>query len=234
MGAAAGQAIGAGLGAVGGIYNTIQGAKQARDAQDALENYQRQELNNVAEGLQVSTLGSDLQREEQSRLASSQMQTAREGGARTIIGGLGRIQQGNQMVNRQIAADLDMQQRAIDQMRAEDEARIRSMQENREIADIGALSSQINAGNQMKASGISQITQAGSMAGNMFSKGNPTEAMVGGFTTSGSPSNVVSGTNFQSSVDQRFNPNYQLDSYGQPSTYINPFSLKNPYLPTKR
>lgn len=156
------------LGVVGGISNLISGAKQSNDAKRALENYDRQKLENVAEGLTVSTLGADLQREEQARLASNQVQTAREGGTRTMIGSLGRIQQGNQMVNRQIGADLDVQQKAIDQMRAEDEARIRAIQENRELADIGALSSQINAGEQTRVNGISQGIQGLSMLGNTF------------------------------------------------------------------
>lgn len=166
MGAAT--AASAGLGIVGGISNMISGAKQASDAKNALENYERQKLENVAEGLQVSTLGSDLQREEQARLASSQVASAREGGARTMIGGLGRVQQGNQLVNRQIGADLDAQQKAIDQMRAEDEARIRAIQENREIADVAALSSQYNTGQQVKANGMSQGIQGLSTLGSAF------------------------------------------------------------------
>lgn len=229
----AGAAVSGGLGLVGGIYNTIQGAKQSNDAKNALENYNRQDLNNVADGLQVSTLGSDLQREEQSRLASSQVQALREGGSRTM-GQLGRVSQANQMVNRQIGADLDMQQKQIDQMRAEDEARIRAIQENREIGDISALSSQINTGEQMKANGISQGIQGVSMIGNAFAPRVAQDVQYGNqYTTSGSPSGSANAL-YQSPTENRMNTNYQMDSYGQPSTYINPFSLRNPYQPTKR
>jgi len=231
MGIATG--LSAGLGVVSGISSMISGAKQANDAKKALEDYERQDLNNVAEGLQVSTLGSDLQREEQSRLASSQVQALREGGARTM-GQLGRVTQGNQMVNRQIAADLDAQQKQIDQMRAEDEARIRAIRENREIADVGALSSQINAGEQTRVNGISQGIQGLSTLGNTFAGrfGNQNN-YESGYTTSGDP-NVITDTNFQSPADQRFNPNYQLDSKGQPGDYINPFSYVNRFRATKR
>ena len=233
MGAGAASAAGGILGAGVGIYNTIQGAKQARDAKRALENYQRQQLTNVAEGLQVSTLGSDLQREEQSRLASGQVGALREGGTRALIGGLGRVAQGNQMVNRQIAADLDAQQKAIDQMRAEDDVRIRNMQENREIGDINALSSQYTAGQQTQANGLSQAVQGISSGLGAIGGGAGATEAAGGFTTSGSPMNMVNET-FQSQSFQQSNPFYTQDSYGQPSTYINPFSLRNPYLPTKR
>lgn len=220
-------AASAGLGIVSGISNMISGAKQSRDAKNALENYERQKLENIADGLQVSTLGSDLQREEQSRIASSQVNALRESGSRGLIGGLGRVQQGNQMVNRQIGADLDMQQKAIDQMRAEDEARIRSMQENREIADVSALSSQINTGEQVKANGISQGIQGVSMLGNAFAPKTADSAYgQSPYTTSGSP---TGGTidSFQSPIEQQNNPYYNMRSAGQPNPNINynPFSF---------
>ena len=154
----------AGVGALASGIQAISGAKQKRDAQQELENYQRQELTNVAEGLQVSTLGADLQREEQARLASTQVDALQGAGARGLIGGLGRVEAGSQMVNRQIGADLDAQQKQIDQMRAQDEANIRGMQEQREASDIAGLSSQYNAGNAMMWEGIGGITQAASSA----------------------------------------------------------------------
>ena len=152
-----GSAVAGGLGAGVGLFQTIKGAKQSRDAQNALENYQRQQLENVAEGLQVSTLGADLQREEQARLAATQVDALKGGGSRAIIGGLGRVEAGNQAVNRQIGADLDMQQKQIDQMRAEDERRIQGMIEQRQNQDISALSSQYNTGQQNMMSGFGNI-----------------------------------------------------------------------------
>lgn len=152
-----GSAVAGGLSAGVGLFQAIKGAKQSRDAQNALENYQRQQLTNVAEGLQVSTLGADLQREEQARLAATQVDALKGGGSRAIIGGLGRVEVGNQAVNRQIGADLDMQQKQIDQMRAEDERRIQGMIEQRQNQDIAALSSQYNTGQQNMMSGFGNI-----------------------------------------------------------------------------
>jgi len=173
-------AASAGLGLVGGIYQTIQGAKEKRQAQDALDAYQRQELNNVAEGLQVSTLGSDLQREEQARLASGQVQAARESGTRGMLGSLGKIEAGNQRVMASTGADLDMQQKQIDQMRAEDEARIRSMQENREQNDINALSSQYQSGKQDQNMGFGNIVQSVGMFGRPPAEGVQKPYVEGG------------------------------------------------------
>lgn len=207
-----------------GIANMISGAKQSNDAKRALENYERQQLNNIAEGLQVSTLGADLQREEQARLASSQVQSAREGGARTMIGSLGKIQQGNQMVNRQIGADLDAQQKAIDQMRAEDEARIRAIQENREIADINALSSQINAGEQTRVNGISQGVQGLSMLGNTFASRYGGETpQVEEVDNQLTPQGTVTPSNYGARITSTL-----------PLSYYGGMNRSNYYQPTKR
>jgi hypothetical protein len=151
----------AGVGLLGSGYQAIKGAKDARDAKNALDNYQRQEFNNVAEGMQVSTLGADLQREEQARLAATQVGALQGAGVRGVLGGLGRVEAGNQILNRQIGAELDAQQKQIDQMYAQDEANIRNMQEQREMQDISGLSSQYNAGNQQMWQGIGGIAQTG-------------------------------------------------------------------------
>lgn len=159
-------AITGGLGVGMSIYDKIQGAKQKREARRALENIKRQPLTNIADGLQVSTLGSDLQKEEQARLASSQVSALQGAGTRGLIGGLGAVEAGNQNVNAKIAADLDMQQKQIDQIRAEDEARIRGMKEQRELADISALSSQYQAGSELDRMSTANAIQGLGMVAN--------------------------------------------------------------------
>jgi hypothetical protein len=150
-----------GIGLLGSGYQAIKGAQDARDAKNALNNYERQELSNVTEGLQVSTLGADLQREESARLAATQVGALQGVGARGVVGGLGRVEAGTQQLNRQIGADLDAQQKQLDQLYAQEQANIRGMQEQREQQDISGLSSQYNAGNQMMFQGIGGIAQTG-------------------------------------------------------------------------
>ena len=165
-----GAGIAGGMSVVGGAYNMIQGAKQRKDAKNELDNYKRQELKNVAEDLQVSTLGADRQREEQARLSANQIDALQGAGTRGIIGGLGRVEAGSQAVNADIAANLDEQQKQIDAMKSEDDARIRGIQENREIGDINALSSQYNAGNEAMQMGIGQTIGGSGAIANYFSK----------------------------------------------------------------
>jgi len=150
-----------GIGLLGSTFQAVKGIKDANDAKSALENYERQELTNVTEGLQVSTLGSDLQREESARLAATQVGALQGVGARGVVGGLGRVEAGNQQLNRQIGADLDAQQKQLDQLYAQEQANIRGMQEQREQQDISGLSSQYNAGNQMFFNGLGGIAQTG-------------------------------------------------------------------------
>jgi small-conductance mechanosensitive channel len=159
MGAAT--AIMGGIGVLGSAYQAIEGRRQAREARRALEDYLRQELLNPYENLQVSTMGADLQKEEQARLASSQVEALQGAGVRGVVGGLGRVEAGNQAVNRQIGADLDMQRKQIDQMIAQEDSRLLSIQEQREMQDISALSSQYNMGNQMFWGGLSGIGNVG-------------------------------------------------------------------------
>lgn len=161
-------AVSGGLGVGMGLYQTINGAKEKREAQRALENYQRQQLQNVYDNTAVSTLGADRQIENQARLASGQISALQGAGVRGLIGGLGRVEAGNQNVNQQIAADLDQQQKQIDFARAGDQANIRSMQENRENADIAALSSQYMAGKQDQNTGMGNIALGAGMLGNAF------------------------------------------------------------------
>ncbi len=160
--------VGAGL----GVYQTLEGAKQKEQARKALDEYKRQQLKNVGEDLRVSTLGTDTLREEQSKLTAQQIESLSGGGNRALVGGLGRIEAGNQAVNDRIAASLDEKQKEIDMIIAEDDARIRSMQENREIGDINALSSQYNAGNEAMQMGIGQaIGGVGAVANSVGNAG---------------------------------------------------------------
>lgn len=169
----------------GGAYQAISSAKQARDAKDALENLKIPEPVNVAEGLQVSTLGADLQREELGKQYSSGVDALRSGGIRGVIGGLGTLNAQQNLANRQIGADLDAQQKQIDQMRAQDEQRIQGVKEQRYQNDVAALSSQYNAGQQGMMQGISGVAQGIASGAQMVQSNNQFKDMMSAY--SGAP-----------------------------------------------
>ena len=167
MGAATAVSAGAGaLGAVtGGIQYFSEKANQKKIARE-IANMKEVPLTNVADGMQVSTLGSDLQKEQQAQLAATQTAALQDGGTRALLGGLGRVSANSQDVNATIAANLDQQQNQIEQIKAEDEANIRATKENRKNAKLAALSSQYNAASQNATQGLSNVVQGLGMAGN--------------------------------------------------------------------
>ena len=145
------------VGGIGAITKAVSGASEARRAREALANYRRQELRNVYEGLGVSTLGANLRREEAARMAATSIDALQASGTRGVLGGIGGVQQQSNLVNRQIAADLDEQQKQLDRLRAQDQARIRQIQEQREAEDLQGLGQQLQTGRQDFLSGIGDI-----------------------------------------------------------------------------
>ncbi len=164
-------AVTAGAGALGAVTGGIQYfSEKANKKKIAREiaNMKEVPLTNVADGMQVSTLGSDLQKEQQAQLATTQTAALQDGGTRALLGGLGRVTANSQDVNANIAANLDQQKNQIEQIKAEDEANIRATKENRKNAKLAALSSQYNAASQNAAQGISNAVQGLGMAGNAY------------------------------------------------------------------
>ena len=151
--------------AVSGIVKAGQEKKAKKKAAQEAANQKEVELNNVGEGLQVSTVGSDLKKEAQARLASTQTEALREGGTRAILGGAGRVTANSQDVNNAIGADLDYQQKEIDQVKAEDNIRIRGTKEDRANKRLAALSSQYNAANEGQQQGYGNVIQGLGTAG---------------------------------------------------------------------
>lgn len=154
-------AIGLGISAVGSLAQVISGETRRVRAKRALENFQRQELKNITQGLRVSTLGAELQTQEAQRRFATSVDALRSGGVRGVVGGLGQQEAQQQRLQQQISADLDRQQMQIEQMRAQDEARIRSMIEQRESAQIAGLGSEMAQGSRMVQAGIGGLASTG-------------------------------------------------------------------------
>ena len=143
MAIATGTAIALGISAAASGVQLASGISRKRKAKRALKNFKRQELKNVTRDLKVSTLGAELQAQEQARRFSTSVDALRSGGVRGVVGGLGRQEQLQQLGTQRISADLDRQQRAIDAMAAQDEAKIREMREARESGAIAGLGKEI-------------------------------------------------------------------------------------------
>ena len=178
------------------VYKTIDENNKKKKAAEALKSLKQPELKNVGEDLQVSTASSDLQREEQARFASTQVDALKESGTRGIVGGLGRVEEGNQRVNREIGADLDQQQKEIDKMKATDDVNIRQVAEQRHLADVSALSSQYNAAAQAQNTAMGNAITSAGTAANAYSNRNATPNTTTGVT----PENKLDNTDYKQNV----------------------------------
>lgn len=206
-----GSAMSTALGVAGGAVNYFEGRKRRKAAEAALAKFEYQDLENVHEGRQVSTLGADLKREENARLAATQTDALRNAGTRGLIGGLGRIQQNNNLLNREVSADLDRQQKDIDRDVANDNANIRQMTERRQSEELAGIGAELEAGRQTQANGVSGMIQ--SAQGGLLSLDNSMKSLVGmgglGGNSSGG-SSMFSSTN-NTAQNLGYTPNtYQL------------------------
>lgn len=181
--------IAAGIGAVGSIAQAVSGFSQSRRARQELENFQRQELTSTTDDLQVYTKGGEMQTQESARFGASALDALSRGGLRGVVGGVGALTQQQDLAQRRIAASYEDQQARIDQMRVRDAMRIQQMQEQREMQDIAALSSQYQAGQQMLWSGIGGLAQAGISGVQMYEENKLNQAYIDSISGGGIPPN---------------------------------------------
>ena len=148
------------LGAGTGIAGAISKGKQARNYQKQIQNYQRQTLVNPYAGLQVSTLGADRQREDLERAMTTYGNLAAMSGTRGIASLLPNLTQTQNDQTAKIAANLDEQQKQIDQLKAQGEMQVQAMTEQRENNDLQGLGQAYQTARAQQQQGINQIAQS--------------------------------------------------------------------------
>jgi hypothetical protein len=188
--------VAGGAAVAGGAFQAISGANQARSAQQALDNLKVPELKNITEGMKVSKMGNQLKVDNANQRFSQNVDTLRSGGIRGVIGGLQSANDQAKQTDLEVAADYNKQENDIAQMAAEDDARIRAMQEQRYQSNVAALSSQVNAGKAQQMQGISGALQGISSAAGMAqeqSQFNDMMNVYSGKPNAGSNAPVISG-----------------------------------------
>lgn len=142
-----------------GLYQSIQEGNRRKQMEDYLANYQRQELANPMEGLQVSTLGADRQREDLARSLSTVANQAAQGGSRAVASITPQATQQLMDNEAKIMADLDQQYRQNQQLIAQGAAQVQAMQENREQNDLLGIGNAMNVASQNQNSAMTQAAQ---------------------------------------------------------------------------
>ena len=155
--------IGRGLAA----FQAIDGMDQKRKAQNALQDYKRQNLDasNPYENIQISTVGTDIMREESQRNNANAVDALRNGGTRGVAM-IPQLVAGQNRQNQEIRAYLDDQINKRNYAIAGDQTAIRGMKEDRENADLAGLGQQMQTGRQDMWSGFRGLASAGMYAAN--------------------------------------------------------------------
>lgn len=150
-------AISGGIGSIAGGAKFFERRRMQKKAQSAIDAFQYQKLDNAYDDVTVSTLGSDLQREEMARSNAMHTQALQKAGTRGLIGGLGRLQSRTNQMSQQIGANLDQQQKQIDFARAQDETRIQGMTERRQAEELAGLGQQLSTGMNTKYQSVGDV-----------------------------------------------------------------------------
>lgn len=162
----------AAVGLAGGAAKFFEGQAMQRKAQGLINNFEWQDLQNPYENQQVSTLGSDLQTEQANIATAGNVEALRGGGNRALVGGLGRVQAQSNDLNRQIAANLDQQQKQIDFAKSGQDVRNQDIMEKRQGDELAGYGAMLGAGQQAKFGGMTDILNtAGFAAQTGFGKG---------------------------------------------------------------
>lgn len=143
------------------IMQTSAANRQAKKTQEAIDNYQRQDIVNPNLGLQVSTLGADRQREDLNRSIATMANQAAMGGSRSILGIAPNLLNAQLQQGQQIAGNLDQQEAQRQAAVAQGEGMVTQMMEQRENADLAGLGNQLNVARQERANGINNLIQTG-------------------------------------------------------------------------
>lgn len=144
----------AAIGVAASGYQIYQGEQQKKKAKAAMNQYERADLENAFENMQVSTIGSDFVRDEMLRGSASLVNAMQQGGSRMVTAGLPRVQSMLTQSGNEARNYLDSQVKEREQLVARDNTQIRNIRENRDMQNLQAISSQYQAGQQDSFSGM--------------------------------------------------------------------------------
>lgn len=197
-------AVGLGL----SVYQTVDAKKKEKEAKKAADEYERQQLKNPYENLQVSTLGADLQQQNLNNQVGTAVDTLRAGGTRAILGGLPTIYDSVIQSNNQIAAGLDQQYNQNQQLAAQGSAMVQNMNEQRENNDLLGTGNAINTYRQEYNQGLSNTIKSGVNVANALS--------------------TLPSANTNSTTNANASPNFgSTGIFGRPAVAIKTNNLNN-------
>ena len=141
------------------VAGAISQGKQAKNYAKQIQNYQRQKLVNPYNNLQVSTLGADRQQEDLARTMTTYGNLAALSGTRGIASLLPNLTQSQNDQSAKIAANLDEQQKQIDQLKAQGDMQVQGMMEQRQNNDLLGLGQAYQTATTNQQNNWNQVAQ---------------------------------------------------------------------------
>lgn len=156
------------MGIAGGVSKQREGRKMQQEAQKQIDAFKWQALQNPYKTMQVSTVGADLQREAAATTEAGMIDTLQQAGDRAVLGSVGKVQANSNMLNRQIAVDLDRQQQEIDKAAAQQDINNQMMVEQRQSNELAGYGQMLNTGIQTRQQGWNDIVNGVGAASQMM------------------------------------------------------------------
>lgn len=152
-------AVVAAISAASALYQVGAGISDRAKARKAAKEYRRQDLSNIYKDVGISTAAEELASERISRNVATQTEALSKLGSRGS-GQIGRVAQQAQEAEREIGANLDRKKKELEALIASDEARIRQMKEQRDVANIEGIGQLGAVGTQNIASGLGNLASS--------------------------------------------------------------------------
>lgn len=158
-------AIGMGIGAIGAGVQFFQGSKLKREAQRGLDQFQHQELTNLAENLKPSLEAEKLAQSQIDKSRASMVDVASGMDAASAMAAMATGEQNLQEREDNLFASVMQKEYDADLVRVGEEQNIRGMIETRKMEELSSLKAQKTAGMQMQTSAIKDFASMAVSAG---------------------------------------------------------------------
>jgi len=149
--------VGASVAAAAGGAQAISGAVRAKRAKRDLENYERQEVNDLANEMRVSDLGEQRNVENVMQSEANQTEAVQAGGSRAVIGATSGIQANTSNALAASAVRTDEKLAGLQNAKYQEKVRRFNTVEARQNQDIAGMANEMQAGRAAVQQGLGTI-----------------------------------------------------------------------------
>lgn len=156
----------AAIGIATSAYQIGENISQRNKAKQELEDFNRQELTNPYEGIQVDTTRADQMTKANLINVATSVDALQRLGERGVLAGIPRLNESSILLQDKISEDISRQQRENDLLIAKGEEELQRIRENREQQALLGIGQELNVANQNIVTGFGDIVSSGLAFGN--------------------------------------------------------------------